>query len=91
MQGSTRPGEAPGHAASPDVVRQQLASFLDRELLAGRITIVDGQYVGDTVTAVSDATRALILAMDAAESMRELVEKAQSVLTWAAGSRTAST
>lgn len=70
-------------------VLDQLAGFLDRELLAGRVIIVDGQHVGDPVTVVADATHALAVATDAAELFREMIDKAQSVLTWAAGSRTA--
>ncbi len=62
----------------------QLQGFLDVECEAGRVAVIDGDFAGDPVAAVSACAHWLTLAADAADSARHALEQAHATLTWAA-------
>jgi hypothetical protein len=64
----------------------QLSAFLDGEVNAGRVVIVAGEHSGDPAAAISAARRHLEAAADAAGQLRQALDAAQNMLTWAAAS-----
>ena len=62
----------------------QLQAFLDAECDADRIAMVDGEYTGDPLAAVSATGHWLAHASTAAEQLQYALDRAQHTLTWAA-------
>lgn len=62
----------------------QLQSFLDVECERGRIRVVDGDYAGDPVAAVSACGHWLDRATVTTWTLQHALDHAHATLTWAA-------
>jgi len=80
---TSSPRSRPWVARLPQALGQ-LRAFLDVECDHGRIGVVDGEFAGDPIAAVSACAHWLTLATDAAQNARHALDQAHATLTWAA-------
>lgn len=62
----------------------QLRRFLDDEVTAGRVRVVDGEHAGDPAAAFAETAHLLDHATIAARGLAQLLDAAADTLTWAA-------
>jgi hypothetical protein len=62
----------------------QLRRFLDEQVTAGRVRVVDGEHAGDPAAMLTEAGHLLDHATIAARGLAQLLDAAADTLTWAA-------